>query len=374
MAKRLRIAILYNEPTSTRGEDRQFVTTGGHLDGSGVVRNNGGRGGAQPQMVDKPLGLDLSEVGVLEEMEDIKSALTSLGYRPSIFNVDSDIYRLLDYLRNEKPDLIFNLVECVENESLQEMHVAGLYELLKIPYTGAGAYALGTALNKPRVKELLLHHGIPTAAFQVFAGSSRIALSEDLQFPVIIKPSREDGSVGISDASVVTSNSELRKRVQYILEEFQQPALVEEFIDGRELNVAILGYREPILLPISEIDFSGLTDGMQRIVSYEAKWLHGTVAYQGTKGVCPASLTSAQEAKMRAIALKCFRLIGCRDYCRVDFRMKKDGSLYVLEVNPNPDISDDAGFARSAKAYGLTFVEIVGRIVESALDRARHTP
>ena len=112
--------------------------------------------------------VDLSEVGVMEEMEDIKAALSSLGYKPTIVNVDSDIFRLIDYLREERPDIIFNLVECVENESLQEMNVAGLYDLLKIPYTGAGALALGIALNKPRVKEILTYHGIRTPEFQVF--------------------------------------------------------------------------------------------------------------------------------------------------------------------------------------------------------------
>jgi D-alanine-D-alanine ligase len=302
-------------------------------------------------------------------MEDIKSALVSLGYRPTILNVDSNIFRLIDFLREDRPDLIFNLVECVENDSVQEMHVAGLYELLKIPFTGAGPAALGTALNKPRSKELLAYHGIPTPRHQVFQPSSRILPSEDLEYPLIVKPAHEDGSVGINDASVVTSPAELRRRVRYVFEEFEQPALVEQFIEGRELNVAILGFKSPLTLPISEIDFSGLTSGMRRIVSYEAKWMHGTVQYEGTKGVCPANVTPQQETTLKELALQSFRLIGCRDYARIDFRMTPQGEIYVLEVNPNPDISDDAGFARSARAYGLSFPDVIGKIVESALER-----
>lgn len=365
MPRKLRISILYNEPTSGSVADRQFITQNGRLQSAGSAIR-----GHQKSDKHAPFpAVDLSELGVMEEMEDIKRALTSLGYKPSVMNVDSDVFRLIEHLREESPDLIFNLVECIENESAQEMNVAGLYDLLKIPYTGAGPFALGLALNKPRVKELLTYHGIKTPPFHVFDSPTKIALPSHLQFPLIVKPSKEDASVGISDSSIVRTEAELRKRVRFILEEFQQPALVESYVDGRELNVAVLGYRKPVILPISEIDFSGLHEGMQRIVSYDAKWMTGTVAYEGTKGVCPAKLPAHAEAKLRDAALRAFHVVGCRDYARVDFRLAPNGEIFLLEVNPNPDISDDAGFARSARAHGLTFPQIVGRIVESALER-----
>lgn len=357
MSRKLRIAILYNEPVSGDPGTRKYVGE------NGLLRE------APAKTV--PASVDLSETGVMEEMEDIRAALNSMGYRTAIMNVDSNIFRLIDYLRDERPDLVFNLVECVENESLQEMNVAGIYDLLKIPYTGAGALALGTALNKPRVKELLGFHGILTPQFQVFDAADRILPRADLRFPLFVKPSREDASVGISDQSIVRSLPELRKRVRYIHEEFEQPALVEEYIEGRELNVAMVGNGKPLVLPISEIDFTGLPETMAKIVSYEAKWMHGTAAYAGTNGLCPAPLDSATERRLKETAARCFRIIGCRDYARVDFRLTADGTPYVLEVNPNPDISDDAGFARSAKAYGFTFPGIVGKIVECALERCR---
>jgi D-alanine-D-alanine ligase len=366
MGKKARISILYNQPTSGANGGRQYISETGALQRAGQAptghREHAGAPGE---------AVDLSEVGVLEEMEDIKTALDSLGYRPTIFNVDSNIYRLIDHLRGERPDLVFNLVESVENESLQEMNIAGLYELLKIPYTGAGPLALGTALHKPRMKELLANNGVRTPRHHVFHPSSRIGKVEQLSFPLIVKPEHEDGSVGISDSSVVFTANELRKRVRYVFEEFEQAALVEQYVDGREFNVAILGYQNPTVLPISEIDFSGLTSDMNKIVSYEAKWMHGTVAYEGTQGVCPAQLSVTQERTLKETALRCFHLVGCRDYARVDFRMTDEGEIYVLEVNPNPDISDDAGFARSARAYGLSFQEIVGTIVKSALERTR---
>jgi D-alanine-D-alanine ligase len=370
MARKPRVAILYNEPVTTPSS-RTYVSETGRLQDVPAAPRPATRGKA-PAPVPAPVpAVDLSEVGVMEEMGDIKLALDAAGYKTSIMNVNGDTFRLLDYLRTDRPDVIFNLVECVENEALQEMHVAGVYELLKIPYTGAGPFALGTALNKPRVKEILGFHNILTPRFQVFGLTDKIVPREEMRFPLIVKPSREDASVGISDASVVYSVGDLRKRVRFIHQEFDQPALVEEYIRGRELNVAILGNTRPAVLPISEIDFSGLDEGMEKIVSYAAKWMEGTVAYQGTKGVCPAKLPSAVETRLRETALACYRLIGCRDYARVDFRLAENGDAYVLEVNPNPDISDDAGFARSARAAGFTFNQVVARIVELALERGR---
>ncbi len=371
MAKKLRIAILFNQPVTGSSEERQYVSENGQLKKGPATPKRSTKETPLPKHSPTQQMIDLSEVGVLEEMEDIKGALNSLGYRTTILNVDSDMDRLYTFLREERPDLVFNLVESVENEAILEMNVAGIYELLKIPYTGASPLALGTALNKPRVKEILTAHGIRTPRAQVFQPTGKLTVEPGMKFPLFVKPAREDASVGISDESVVTTPGDLRKRVRYIFEEFQQPALVEQYIDGRELNVAILGNRPPVAMPISEIDFSGLTPGMHRIVSYEAKWMHGTVAYEGTRGICPAALPAAVEARIKGIALRCFELIGCRDYARVDFRISKDYVPYVLEVNPNPDISDDAGFARSSRAHGLTFTETIGKIVESALQRCQ---
>jgi len=369
MARKKKIAILYNEPVvGTEAGKRYIAENERRKDISATGKKVKSRKG---KLLATQALVDLSEIGVVEEMEDIKTALNSLGYRTAIFNVDSKFYRLVSYLRDERPDLVFNLVESVENESAQEMNVAGVYELMKIPYTGAGPLALGIALNKARVKEILSYHGIRTPMFRVFGVKEPVALRKGMRFPLIVKPSQEDASVGIDDMSVVYNQNDLRARVRFIHREYDQPALVEQYIDGRELNVAIIGNNPAIALPISEIDFSGMTVGMHKIVSYEAKWMHGTVAFEGTKGLCPAALSKRLENRVKETALHCYRLIGCRDYARVDFRLAADGEPYALEVNPNPDISDDAGFARSARAHGFTFPEIVGKIVETALERQR---
>jgi D-alanine-D-alanine ligase len=276
---------------------------------------------------------------------------------------------LLQFLRTEKPDVIFNLCESVGNESIHEMHVAGIFELLNIPYTGASALTLGIALNKALVKDLLIANGLPTPGYQLIKSPIKISLDERLRFPLIVKPSREDASVGIDSNSVVYSLGELRKRIRYIFEQFDQPALVEEYIDGRELNVAILGNSKPEVLPISEIDMSTLPKQYHRIITYNAKWVKGTDEYEHTKGICPAPLPTELEISIKEMALKAYQLIGCRDYARIDFRLSKNNKPYILEVNPNPDISDDAGFARSARAAGYKFEELISKIVELALER-----
>jgi D-alanine-D-alanine ligase len=358
MRKKLHVAVIYNEPTVIARGARKYISEAGILQEGGKLLG-----------IEAGVRTDLSEVGVLEEKADTQRALTAMGYRCVIFNVDGDITRLVTFLKEEQPDVIFNLCESIGNVSIHEMHVVGLYELMKIPYTGSDPLTLGTALHKVRVKEILTANGLPTPRHQLFTSPVRIALDESLNYPLIVKPSREDASLGIETASVVTNLQELKKRVRYIFEQFDQPALVEEYIDGRELNVAILGNRKPVVFPISEIDMSTLPKEYHRIITYNAKWMKGTDEYEHTRGVCPAVLPKELELKIKELALRAFHLLGCRDYARVDVRLSKDNQPYILEINPNPDISDDAGYARSARVYGYEFEELIVKIVECALER-----
>jgi D-alanine-D-alanine ligase len=358
MRKKLYVAVVYNEPTVETEDGRKYISETGILEeGSRLILN------------DAKVSTDLSEVGVLEEREDIVRALQALGYKSVLFNVDSDLSRLVNFLKEEKPDVIFNLCESIGNVAVHEMHVVGVYELMHIPYTGSSPLVLGTALNKVRVKEVLSYHGLPTPPFQLISSPVKVALDERLQFPLIVKPSREDASIGIETKSVVTTLPELKKRVRHVIEQFDQPALVEEFIDGRELNVAIVGNRRPTVFPISEIDMSTLPKQYHRIITYNAKWMKGTEEYEHTKGVCPAVLPAQIEAIVKAMALQAYQIIGCRDYARIDFRLSRDNRPYILEVNPNPDISDEAGFSRSARTYGYKFEELIGKIVDCAVER-----
>lgn len=362
MGKKVHVTVIFNEPTIQTTGGRKYISESGEL--------KAGSSHAQVLAASEKSQIDMSEVGVLEEREHVEQALKDSGYKATLFNMNGDIKRLIAFLEEKQPDIIFNLCESVGNESIHEMHVAGIYELMGVPYTGASAFVLGTCLNKVRTKEILTAHGLPTPRFAYFKHSSSLNLDElDLRFPVIVKPMGEDASVGIDNGSVVDSPAALRKRIRHIFQTYDQPALVEEYINGRELNVAIMGNHRPLILPISEIDFSGLPEDYPKIVSYNAKWMEGTPEYSGTKGVCPADVPKEVEQKAKEIALKAYKIMGLRDYGRVDMRLDAKGNLYILEVNPNPDISDDAGFARSARAYGLSFNEIIAKIVEYAWER-----
>jgi D-alanine-D-alanine ligase len=362
MRKKIHVAVVFNEPMVETPQGRRYITETGNLEA-----------GARYAEVVASLPLtavDMSEVGVLEEREHVEEALKKAGFRATLFNVNGDIKRLIQFLEEKDPDIVFNLCESVGDNATHEMHVAGIFELMGIQYTGAPALTLGTCLNKARTKEILSHHKLPTPKFAVFKNVNDITADHlPADFPLIVKPCREDASEGIENASVVEDETALKKRVRFIYQNYDQPALVEEFIDGRELNVAILGNRRPIVLPISEIDFSQLPPEYPRIVTYNAKWMKGTDEFAGTKGVCPSDLPSEVEKKVKEIALKAYRLMQLRDYGRIDIRLNKNNVPYILEVNPNPDISDDAGFARSARAYGLSFEDTIARIVEYALER-----
>jgi D-alanine-D-alanine ligase len=363
MLKMAHIAVVFNEPTITTEKGRMFISAEGQVGAlashSEIVTN-------MPSHL-----VDMSEVGVIEEREQVEKALQNKGYRTSLFNIDGDIKRLINFIEVQRPDIIFNLCESLMGESLHEMHVAGIYELMNVPYTGAATLALGTCLNKVRTKEILLAHGIPTARHIISDNVESCHIDEArLQFPFIVKPIHEDASIGIVNSSVVYDIQSLQKQIAYILKSFNEPALVEEYIEGRELNVAIIGNENPTLLPISEIDFSKLPSGYPKIVTYNAKWVEGTPEYDGTVGTCPARLEPDVEQRVREVALSAYQLMEIRDYARVDIRLDASSTPYVLEVNPNPDISRDAGFARSARTAGLTFDDMIVKIVETALERS----
>lgn len=315
--------------------------------------------------------LDLSEVGILDAMAQVRDSLREAGYKISIFPISTDISKLIDFLKAAQPTLVFNLCESLRDRAINEMHVAGIYELLGIPYTGSPALTLGTCLLKWRVKEILAHHRIPTPRFVLYRTLGDISLDEfAVGFPAIVKPAHEDASSGIENASIVSDFSSLRERCDFIFQSFKQPALVEQYIDGRELNLSVLGNGESAeVLPISEIDFSGLPGHYPRIVTYRAKWVENSEEFQGTVGKCPAELAPGVERRVRHIGLKAFRLLGCHDYARIDIRLRKDGEPFVLEVNPNPDITMDSGFARSSAAAGLQYSEMIQAIVRAALER-----
>ncbi|MCZ7601968.1 MAG: ATP-grasp domain-containing protein [Melioribacteraceae bacterium] len=311
---------------------------------------------------------EITESDPIKEYAEIAEDLKKEGLDAYILNLRDNIDHFFNDLNKNKPDVVFNFVEIYKDRADLEMYFAGLLELLRIPYTGAPPLALGTCQNKMLTKKILRSVGLRTANYTYITKRQKI-YRLNLKYPLITKPAFEDASVGIDVTAVVTNHKQLKARIEYILNEFQQPVLVEEYIDGRELNVAILGDKKPRVLPISEIDFSEMPDHLYNIVSYQAKWDPLHEAYHKTIPICPAPLTKKVEAEAKEIALKCFKTMGCRDYCRVDMRLNNKNKLYVLEVNPNPDLTADAGFMRSAKYAGISYRKALKRIVMLAAKR-----
>jgi D-alanine-D-alanine ligase len=315
--------------------------------------------------------IDLSEVGVLEEYEEIKEALTQKGFQTETFNLLDNIDELCSRLGSGNYDVVFNLVESVGGESIKEMFVAGIYELYNIPYTGCSAVTLGLCLNKHRAKLIMKGAGFNVPRWRLYLNPLTIIFDSKPEFPLIVKPSQEDASVGISEQSVVNDEKELKDQLEFLYHTLKQPIIVEEYIEGREINSAILGDKEKIALPLSEISFDTLPGDLPKIVTYDGKWIKDSLYYKNTIPVCPAPLDDELAERIKKIALNVSDLFGCRDYCRVDFRLDKNNQPYILEVNPNPDISINAGFARAAKAYGLSYDELLVKIIEFALERRK---
>ncbi len=312
---------------------------------------------------------DITQSDPIQEFESIAKALRKSGYDAYILNILDNIQIFLRDFEKNKPDVIFNLVEIYKDIPRLEASFTGLLELLKVPYTGAPPQALSNCQSKILTKRILSSEGIRTPRYKVIKLLRKTYL-HGLRYPVIVKPALEDASVGIENESIVTNHKMLKKRIEHVFEVYKQPALLEEYIKGRELNVAVFGDKKPRALPISEIDFSKMPDYLYNIVSFQAKWDPLHEAYHKTIPVCPAKLPQKIREEAKQTAIKCFKIMGCRDYARVDMRYSKENrKLYVLEVNPNPDLQEDAGFMRSAKQAGYSYNKALKRIVEFALKR-----
>lgn len=307
---------------------------------------------------------------IAEAVEGIRRALVREGFRTYVSPLrDGGLKGFIREITEGEGDIVFNLCEGAFENSSFEMNVAALLELFSIKFTGSGPMALGLALNKGLTKDVLSSRGVPTAAY-VVADDVPVELPEGLDFPLIVKPLEEDASIGIDADAVVYNSAELDKKVELIHEEYSQSALVEEYVDGREFNISILGSDDDIItLPPSEIDFSSYPEDLPKIVCYEAKWITVSPLYIKTPPVCPAVVSPSLADELQRVALEAYEAVGCTDYARVDMRLAADGALKVLEVNPNPDISMDAGFARAAKCAGMEYHTLIGEIVRLAWSR-----
>jgi len=302
-----------------------------------------------------------------KDVQEVYEALKKNGHNPVYVRLDGTRESLIDLARSQT-DLLFNLVESFAGDDSQDTNIAGYLELLGRRFTGAGSSGLYLAQDKTLAKKIFTFHGIHTPYFTtVYRG--RIEHSHDIQFPVIVKPAREDGSIGIQFGAVCTSIKELMERIDYIHAEFDSPALIEEYIEGRELYVGVVGNEKPQALPVVEMDLSQLPEGTPKIAGSEVKWEEDTEAYKATKPFFPEDLEEATVTRLQETAIQAFTALQLRDYGRIDFRLATDGTIHVLEVNPNPYLLGSAEFAMAAKKSGRSHNALIAEIVDSAMGR-----
>jgi D-alanine-D-alanine ligase len=314
---------------------------------------------------------------VQEEMDALVGGLRDARFRVDVVNVEDDLDRMFSAIRFYRPDAVFNLVEYFRDDPAQEAYVAGLFEMMGVSYTGNRPITLATCQNKYRTKLLLEAAGLPTAEF-FLASRSPVPADHGLEFPLIVKPAFEDASGGIEPDSVVMDHDALAARVAHVLSEFGTPALVEEYIEGREIHAAILGNSPPEVLPLFEMEFDAAADDSDwrpQIISFRAKWdPYHKDFYSMDAVVPPRDLDPVVEGYIRDVAVSAFQAVRGRDYARIDMRVDPEGQPFILEVNPNPDLVDGAAYAMCARAGGRSYPETVAAIGDLAVARSRRLP
>jgi D-alanine-D-alanine ligase len=316
---------------------------------------------------------------VEEEMQLIKRSVETAGHTVTMVNVRDNFDVMLEALRTHNPDVVVNLVEFFRDDAELEHDVPALFELLGIEYTGNRPLALSLCQKKPQAKALLAAHGLPVPKGVVIEDVAKIPTvigEHGLKFPIMVKPAYDDASGGIDSGSVVHDFAALEARVTKMLLEHKQSALVEEYIDGREIHCAILGDKP---LPLYEMQFKGGNDEngkpLPRIITYRAKWDPYSRDHHAVEGVCPVPDLEPETVKyIEDVAMRAYRALNCRDYARVDMRLDpKSGEPYILEVNPNPDLAESCAFNASSLASGRTYAQMICEIVALAIAR-KHGP
>jgi D-alanine-D-alanine ligase len=296
---------------------------------------------------------------ILDTIEAVERALDDAGWSTVRVPVNPDA-RWVERMRRGKFDLAFNLCEGIDGVAEREPAVIAVLELLAVPYTGSSSATTSLSLRKHVVNTLLEREGLPVPAWHLSRPTSQAVPEE---FPVICKPAAEDASIGIEQRSVAKSRRALTARLRDMHQVWQE-VVVQRFIDGREVNVGILGDE---VLPVAEIDFGAMPKRMWRIVSFTSKWKTGSDEDLGAVPKCPADLSPELTDEVQRIALAAWRAVGGTGYGRVDMRIDGDGRPWILEVNANPDIAPDAGLARMARAAGIDYAGVIRIVCDHAV-------
>ena len=301
-------------------------------------------------------------------VDQVARALRKNKHKVSILGIHADIKKLIGGLTRRKPDLVFNLMETFGPTQMGAVGLVGLLDLLELRYTGGGPGEYYLQEDKALTKKLLAFHNIAYPDFAVFSQSANLETGGSLRMPLIVKPLRMDASIGIDGKSLVRSTQEMMERVLAIHKEIRDAALVEEYIDGREFYVGVLGNETPVAFPPIEMDFSRLAAGVPRILDGASKWDESSPQYQATEAIV-ADLPDELRARLQKAATEAYRALRVRDYGRIDMRLTEAGEISVIEVNASCYLEQSSEFATAAAAGGLSYPDLVERIIQEAVGR-----
>ncbi len=297
---------------------------------------------------------------------DVIEAIGELGYPLEVLGVYDDTGLIKQKIDQCQPDLVFNLVERFRDTAAFDQHIAAFLELLDIPFTGCGSMGLALCKHKGISKVILRHHRIRVPEFVILLPGHKIRRPKRLPYPAFIKPLREEASYGISQASFVENDEQFRERVAFIHERFRQPAIAEEYIEGREIYVSVIGNQRLQVFPIREIVFQQVPTDEPKFASYKAKWDEEYRKRWGIKNQLARGIDEATTRTIQRLAKKIYRSLGIKGYARLDMRLMPSGEVVFLEANPNPILAYDEDFAESALAGGLEFSQLIDRIIRLA--------
>jgi D-alanine-D-alanine ligase len=305
----------------------------------------------------------LCHFGVMDAVKSVGDALVELGYSFTTLGIGDDISCEIGMLMDTDADVVFNLCESINGKSTLQPAFAGALELLGIPFTGSGSGALTLAIDKRKTKAMLRRNGVPTPTDWVLDSI------DDVDFPVIVKPAMEDGSIGIEQSSIAENKEELDTLIRDRGRKYGHNLLIEDFISGREFYVGLLGNEPPIALPVAEIKFRSLPDGYRNIMSYQVKWEEDSLEKRAFHRDCPAEVDEDLRKRLIDVATRAYNAIELRGYGRVDIRADGEGNPYVIDVNANPDITSGQGYPLIAQIGGISYPELIRKLIDYAFKR-----
>ena len=308
-----------------------------------------------------------------EVVDEVAGALSEGGHKVSLIGINDDLRELMDKLDDKRPDLVFNLCERFADNDEYEMHVTAVLAMLGQPFTGTGPVGMALRQDKAITKKLFKFHGVSYPNFATF-DKNNLEFAGKMRFPLFVKPLHGDTSLGIDDSSLITEYSKLIERIGFIQKHLKVPALVEEYIEGREFYVGILGNDAAEILPVMELDFAKLPDGHPRIYGHEAKSDTDSVQFGAVNAIVATELAPEVRARLTIAGREAAYALKVQDYARVDIRLSADGIPIVVEVNANPYLERTSAFALAALQAGMGYTTLVNRIVEIARNRWEPTP